>query len=527
MSDKDENKPLLVDGLPMRRRDFLGLVSGAVALGALGGPATLLAQGAANRVLRVGANANPSSLDPATGGAGSDHVFLYPIFDTLVEWDYESLAAKPGLAASWSFPNPRTMVIKLHEGVRFHDGTLLDAEAVKFNLDRNRSDQRSNIRSDLISVESVEVTGPYEVTLHLKEPDTSLPLILSDRAGMMVSPKAVQELGSRHDRNPVGCGPMKFVSWADGDRIILERNPNYWRQDRPFVSGIEFRIIVDSSTRLRAVTSGQTDIAYQLDGRQIPVINRTRGVNAVVGSTVYCFQLYLNYARGPLRDVRVRRALNHAVDREAFVQVTMAGAGEPAYMNLPRSHWAYNPELESLYPYDPDRARALLREAGYPNGIELDMRGYSDQASVQRQELLIEQFARAGIRGRFRNGTIAEASGAFFGQEKAGDMLLSAWTGRPDPSLSYSLMYLENSYFNAGRVAPPPGFVEALQRSRSTDDIDERRKALFEVQRLVMENALVLPLAFRDEISAASASIENFRPNLLGKPKFEFVSFKG
>jgi ABC-type transport system substrate-binding protein len=528
MSEENNEAIELSDGLTIKRRDFLALLSGTVAVAALAGPGALLAQARKNGgILRIAGNANPSSMDPATGGSGSDHVFLYPVFDTLVEWDYATLAARPGLAKAWVYPDPKTLVLQLREDVRFHDGELLDAEAVKFNLDRNRSDQRSNIRADLVSVESVEVTGTHEVTLRLKEPDAALPLILSDRAGMMVSPKALQEMGERHDRNPVGTGPMRFVSWEDGNRIVTKRNEAYWKQDRPLVDGIEFLIITDSSTRLRSVMSGQADVAYQLDGRQQQLIERGRGLKGVSGSTIYVFQIYLNHSRGPLQNVKVRQAMNFAIDREAFVRATMGGAGEPAFMNLPKSHWAYDAEVAKLYSYDPERARKLLAEAGYPQGLDLDMRGYTDQASVQRQELLLEMFQQVGIRGRFQNGTIAEASAAFFGQEKAGDLLVSAWTGRPDPSLSYSLMYLEQAYFNAGRVTPPEGFVEALGRSRSTDDIDQRRQALSEVQRLVMENALVVPLAFRDDILAYGPRVRNLQANLLGKPKFEDVQLEG
>lgn len=518
------NPRLTANGFAISRRNFLGLIGSTAAAGMLGFPGQLIAR--RRGTLIVGAPANPSSLDPATGGAGTDHVFLYPIFDTLVEWDYATLAPRPGLAKAWHYPDPRTLVLTLQENVRFHDGTPFDAEAVKFNLERNLRDPRSNIRTELASVESVAVTGPLEVTLKLKEPDTVLVLILSDRAGMMASPKALQELGERHDRSPVGTGPMRFVDWSDGEKVVLTRNEHYWKPNRPLVDGIEFRIITDSATRLRSVISGQADVAYHLDGRQIPLIERSRQLQLVTGPTIYCYQLYLNMSRGPLQDVRVRQALNFAIDREAFVKATMAGAGEPAYMNLPRSHWAYDEEVAKLYPYDPDRARALLKEAGFSNGVELDMRGYSDQGSVQRQEFLLEQFAQVGIRGRFRTGTIPEMSATYFGPEKGGDFLLSAFTGRPDPSQTYALMYLEDAYFNAGRVPPPPGFLEALLRSRSTTDIEERRQALSVVQRIVMENALVVPLAFRNEVSAASARVENMRSNLLGKPKFEDVSLQ-
>lgn len=525
MHNDNDREDLVIDGLPVSRRAFLGFLSGAVAAGALLGPQALFAQSAS--VLRVAAPANPSSLDPATGGAGSDHVFLFPLYDTLITWEFDTLKAQPGLATSWKFTDPRSLVLTLKQGVSYHDGTAFDAESVKYNLDRNRSDERSNIRADLSTVESVEVTGPHEVTLHLIAPDTALPLILSDRAGMMVSPTALEKNGGTINREPVGAGQMRFVKWADGDEIVVERNPDYHQDGKPQLDGIEFKIITDSSTRLRSVISGQAGLAYHLDGRQKTMIDRMPRLQGESGSTVYCYQLYLNMAKKPLTDLRVRQAINYAINRDDFIKATMSGAGEPAYMNLPSGHWAFAPEVAELYPHDPQKARALLAEAGYPDGIELDMRGYNDQSSVQKQELLLAQFAEAGIRGRFRTGTIADMSAAYFGSEKTGDLLLSAWTGRPDPSLSYTLMYSEDSYFNAGRVAPPEGFNEALRESRSTDDIEKRHEALKKVQRIVMENALVAPLAFREGIVATTDKVQGFESNLLGKPKFNGVSVKG
>ncbi|WP_417547756.1 ABC transporter substrate-binding protein [Marinobacter segnicrescens] len=523
MQNKDKSIVANSNGFTLGRREFLGLIAGTAAVATLAGPSALLASVKDNGgMLRIASPANPSSMDPATGGSGTDHVFLFPVYSTLIEWEYDSLQARPGLASSWEYPDPQTLVLNIREGVTFHDGTTLDAEAVKFNLDRNRSDPRSNIRSDLASVESVEVSSPYQVRVKLKAPDTSLPLVLSDRAGMMVSPSAIRKFGESSDRNPVGAGPMKFVEWNDGDRIVLERNPDYWKDERPLVDGITFRIITDSSTRLRSVMSGQNDLAYHLEGRQKPLMERSGSIEETSGSTVYCYQLYLNHSKGPLSNVKVRQALNYAIDREGLVRASMHGAGEPAYMNLPSSHWAYDAEVAKLYPYDPDKARELLAEAGYPDGIELDMRGYNDQGSVQRQEILQGMLAKAGIRGRFRTGTIPDMSTTYFARGE-GDFLVSAWTGRPDPSLTYALLYSENSYFNAGKVKPPEGLMEAILASRSTDDLEERKKAFSTVQRIAMENALVVPLAFRQDIIAHTAKVRNLQTNLLGKPKFENV----
>jgi peptide/nickel transport system permease protein/peptide/nickel transport system substrate-binding protein len=180
------------------------------------------------------------------------------MYDTLVEWDYEALMPAPGLA-EWSFADPTTLVLDIRKDVTFHDGTSLDAEAVKFNLDRNRGDARSNIKSDLANIDTVEVTGPLQVTIKLKSADTALPAILSDRAGMMVSPANIKALGDDTNRKPVGAGPWKFVSWADNENVIVTRNETYWRDGRPKLDGIEFRIIPEAATALRSVAAGEQD----------------------------------------------------------------------------------------------------------------------------------------------------------------------------------------------------------------------------------------------------------------------------
>src|SRR4051794_33962713 len=162
------------------RRELMALMTGAAAGVALGGPALAQATPKRGGTLRISAPANPSSLDPATGGAGSDHTFLFTMYDTLTEWEYDTLKPKPGLAESWKFTDPTTLVLTIRRGVTFHDGTLLDAEAVRFNIDRGKNDAKSNIKADLAAVASVEVTGPLQVTLKLNTPDTALPAILSD-----------------------------------------------------------------------------------------------------------------------------------------------------------------------------------------------------------------------------------------------------------------------------------------------------------------------------------------------------------
>lgn len=511
--------------IALHRRDALALLAGAAGAGVMNVP--VFAQEAAHKggILKVSAAANPSSLDPMTGGSGADHSFLWTIYDTLVEWDYDTLKPKPGIA-KWAYADPKTMVLDIQPNVTFHDGTACDAAAVKFNIDRLREDQRSNVKADLASVASAEATGSLQVTLRLNNPDTALPAIFSDRAGMMVSPKAAKAAGAEFDRKPVGAGPWSFVSWADNQSMVVKRNEKYWRADRPYLDGIEFAIIPEIATGLRSVVAGQNDLIYQVAARQKPIIDRAKNLTAVTHPTLYCIQIYFNYARAPLDNPKVRQAINFAVDRDSFVKATLGGLGEPATMALPSTHWAYDKSVAALYPHDPARAKKLLAEAGFPNGLDLTIGGYTDQDSVRRGEVVLDQLGKVGIRLKFTNGSIPEISAQFFGNEKKFDALLSAWTGRPDPSMTYSLMFGKGAYYNAGRSEASAELSALLQESRASEDLATRAQVFAKIQRIVMEQALVAPLAFQFELDALSERTKGYRPNLLGKPKFEDVWLK-
>jgi ABC-type transport system substrate-binding protein len=519
----DAVRALRIRELKLRRRDVLGMIGGAAA-SLTAGASGVSAQNQPKRggVLKIAAPTNPTSLDPYTGGGGLDHQFLFNIFDTLIEWDYETLKPKPGLAESWHFSDPHTLVLNIRPNVVFHDGTHCDAEAVRWNLDRGKRDVRSNVKADFTTVASTEVTGPSQVTLKLNQPDSALPLILSDRAGMMASPKAVETLGKEHDRKPVGTGAHSFVSWADGNRIVLKRNEIYWKPQLPYLDGIEFAIITEIGTAVRSVLAGENDYVYFMSPQQKPLLERAKNLNSVSASTIYCLLIYFNYAHPPFDDVRVRRAINFAINREEFVKLSLGGMAETATMLLPSSHWAYDATAAKLYPHDPDMARKLLAEAGFKDGLDINLLSYSDQTYVQRQEVLIEQFKKSGIRLRFSNNVGSSANATFFGERK-GDGMLSAWTGRPDPSLSYALMFLKDAYYNPGRVEVLAEITQLIADSRASEDLEIRRAALANVQRLVMEQALCAPLAFQPELDAFNKKVRGYRPNLLGKPKFEEI----
>jgi len=489
-------------------------------------PGLAWAQGAptGGGVLRVAASNNPSSLDPHTGRSGFDHAMLYPIFDTLFEFDYDTLQVRPGIVKEWVNETPTRLVLTLNEGVRFHDGTPCDAEAVKFNLDRGASLERSNVKGDIASIDNVEVLGSLQVALNLKNPDSALVLILSDRAGMMSSPKAIAEAGDQYDRNPVGAGAWKFVSWTDNSKVIVTRNEDFWRPDRPYLDGIEFSIIPETNTGLRSVVAGENDLAYSLTKQQLRVVERADSLDYVSGPTLILNMLYFNLGRETIGKLPVRQALNHAVNREALNAITQDG--EAAYSALPSVHWAYNPAVTDYYPYDPEKARALLAEAGYPDGFDLAAVGWSDQKAVQRQEVLIEQFAQVGIRTRFTSASVADSTSIFMG-DKVGDVYLGAFTGRPDPSQIFYRIFDKESFLNPAHLDLAENRAEYQLETQSTSDVAARTGAFHKLQMAVVEAALFCPLTFSYDVTAFAKNVKGFRGNLTGKPKFETVYLEG
>jgi peptide/nickel transport system permease protein/peptide/nickel transport system substrate-binding protein len=279
-------------------------------------------------------------------------------------------------------------------------------------------------------------------------------------------------------------------------------------------------IIPEIGTAVRSVLAGENDYVYFMSPQQKPLVDRAKNLSVVSAPTVYCLLIYFNYSRPPFDDVRIRKAINYAINREEFVKLTLGGVAETAKMLLPKAHWAYDGNTAEMYPYNPDLAKKLLAEAGFKDGIDLTLVSYTDQTYLQRQEVLTEQLKHAGIRLKFINGTIT--TGMFFAEHK-GDGLLAAWTGRPDPSLSYSLMFLKDAYYNPGRVEVSPELTAAINASRVSEDLDKRREVFAKVQQLMMEHALCAPIAFQPELDAFYTRVKGYRANLLGKPKFENI----
>jgi ABC-type transport system substrate-binding protein len=340
---------------------------------------------------------------------------------------------------------------------------------------------------------------------------------LSDRAGMMVSPTFIKEKGPNVDRNPVGTGPWKFVSWQDNDRLMVTRNETYWRPGLPYLDGINFTIIPEPATALRSVVAGENDVATSLTLQLKAIAERGKLVTQLT-RVLSMFGVYLNYGRPPLDDVRVRQALNYAVDRDAINKALSFGLDEPTSAILPKGHWACDESTHDYYTHDPAKARRLLAEAGFPSGIDMPMVGWSDQMSMQRQEIILTELAQSGIHIQLTAASASTSSTLFFGPAKQGAGRMASISGRPDPSQEYDNLFSKDAYFNAGGVELP-GYRELLNATLATTERGMRKAAFTKLQRFQIENALLLPIMFSTAVSVHQPRVKNFVWGMISKPK--------
>ena len=470
--------------------------------------------------LRVVAPVEPSSLDPVTGVSGGDHMSLYPLYDRLLNFEPETLEAVPGLATEWEQPDPETLVLQLQEGVTFHDGTPFDAEAVVYNLDRSLTLETSTAKADLAMVESVEATGPLEVTIHMNRPDASLLLILADRPGMMVSPTAAEAAGADFGLNPVGSGPFRFVEWRTGDRLVVEKNPDYWQDGKPYLDGITFRYISDATTVVNGLRTHEFDVALKLPAAEVETLD-VPDLDIEVHPSLSTELCYFNFSRPPFDDPQVRRAASLAIDREALNGAHGYGLGRPASQVFPPGYWAADPALADVFPFDLDEARELMASAGLADGVSIQGLTYTGTAQTQLMEIMQAQLGEIGIDMSVESVDVGTATSTFF-NDLGHDLYCAAWTGRPDPSQTTNSLFAANSFYNAGKY-DSPGMSAALEVAGAAQDQAARADAFSEVIRLSQEDALLLPLLHQSDINALFGDVDGFVPNLYGKTDVSFL----
>ncbi len=329
-----------------------------------------------------------------------EEVQLNVLFDTLLTADPLTGELKPRLASSWQV-QPDRVRLKLRDGVTFQDGTPFNADAVKFSLDRVKSDPSSNIKSQVWQLAGTTVVDPMTIDL-MMSPAAAIPLLyrLTGRPGMIVSPTAVQAAGSSQafSNAPVGAGMYKLEgTWQPREKMSVRAWPGYWDKEAALLGGIDFGEIA-LSAKANAVLSGSVDVG-SITATDLPAIKGDPSIKTIVDPAATGRGLVLNPTIPPMDNLKLRQAIAYSIDRKAMVQALSSGIGKPAYQPFTKDSPTYDPALEGLYDYDPDKAKALMAEAGMPNGFTFgSVIGAGTGVYVTVSQFLQSQLQKVGIK---------------------------------------------------------------------------------------------------------------------------------
>lgn len=436
--------------------------------------------------LTVVLDADPPRLDPFYSSAWVEEQVLHNVFDKLFEVDV-NLNIQPSLVTSYEVTEDGlTYTFQLRDDVTFHDGTVLDAEAVKFNLDAILNAPSESARySEINAITSVEVTAPYEFVIRVDQPATPLIGALANRAGMIASPTQIEALGREGFRDhPVGSGPFVFSSRVRNSHIVLEKNPNYWQEGLPVADQVTYRIITDQDVAVLNLQSGQVDIlqARSIADHIMPILDANPQIVLDVQPGIGWQGLWLNTLEPPFDNIWLRRAVDVAVDREVLVQVAYAGAAEVAWGPFsPRS--PYSDGKQQLR--DVEKAREYLAEGGYPDGFEFTLT-IGTSAQYQRigeiiQNLLSEVGVKVTLRVLDYGQVLSELYDGNFQASLAG------WNGRVDPDGDiYGFHYTDGSNNYSGYSKAEVDSL--LDESRRLPNGAERKAVIQSVLDIVRED---------------------------------------
>ncbi len=462
--------------------------------------------------LRIGLREDPDILDPSLARTYVGRIVFAALCDKLFDIN-EKLEIVPQLATAHAWEDPKTLLITLRTGVRFHDGEAMDAEAVKYSLMRHLTMQGSFRRGEINSMESVEVVDATHVRIRLKEPFAPFLSQLTDRAGMIVSPKAAEAAGNQFGNRPVCAGPFRFVERVAQDRIVVERFPEYWDAVRIHLNRITYLPIPDSTVRLANLQSGAIEISETVSPSDVAAIRRNSRLRLVLSDELGYQSITLNIGNGPRantpfgRDARVRQAFELAIDRDALNQVVYEGMYSPTRQAVPPASPFHVPGIRPE-PRNVERAKALLREAGVRTPLQVEMTVPNNPDLRQVAEVIQAMVAEAGF--ELKINAMEFASSLQAANRGEFETYLLGWSGRTDPDGNIWTFIHTGAPQNDGRYSNPA--VDALlNQQRQVNGVAERRALLEQMWRIaVVQDVSRIYLWHRKNTPAMSARVQGF-----------------
>ncbi len=349
--------------------------------------------------LVVGQAANPTTMDPQDTQDTLSYSIQRTMYEGLIGFDKDMkmipvlAEALPELAA-----DAKSVTFRLKKGIKFQDGADFNAEAVKANIDRLKDPANKLKRASLYAaVERVEIIDPYTVKILLNKPFAPIVQAFAHPAGAMISPKAIKESGKDVNRKPVGTGPFQLAEWKDGQYLVVKKFDGYW--DKPNIAKVEkitFKPIVEAASRVAMLKTGEVQFIWPLPSEQIETAQSDANITVDKSPSIILRYVVLNVTQKPFNDPKVRQALNYALDKNALNKVIYKGFASVPESAIAGNVWGF--QKQQMYNHDVDKAKKLLAEAGYPNGLEITLWTPNDTERAKIAEFLQQQWSAAGVK---------------------------------------------------------------------------------------------------------------------------------
>src|SRR5437899_2327766 len=513
---------------------WLAVVALLLGVGAL---APVAAQPAGTLV--VGLVAEPVNLDPPQVTDLNSNRVGRRIVETLVTFPDESTQVVPGLAESWTISKDGLQyTFKLRRGIAFHDGTPLNAEAVKFSIERQINPNHPAYKLGKYpfanyffgNVKAVEVLSDERVAFLLNEPRASFLAVLTAGAASIVSPAAVMKWGPDYPNHPVGTGPFRFASWDRGQRVVLEKNPAYWKYPVK-VERVIYRPIVEDQARLTELLTGGLDLIVGVPADNVGQLEKNPKVSVLKQTGAHVWYLGINNQKKPFDDKRVRQALNYAVNKDAIVRDVLKGTGSLSRGPVLPNTWGADAALKA-YPFDPDRAKKLLAEAGYPTGFSTTLwvpeSGSGMQSPVAMSTVIQSNLKAVGVNVALQT----MEWGAFLAKlrTKEQEMFALSWmAGAEDPDLvMYPLLHSSQWTPNGPNRAlyRNARFDELLGQARLTTDQAKRAEMYREAQRILHDDPPWIFIDHEVQTAAHARRVQGFKLHPSFDLRVETISLK-
>ena len=450
------------------------------------------------------------ALDPQESGDIYSNFFLKHVYNRLFKLNAEN-EIECDLAESYEILDDVTYHIVLKQGVKFHDGSELTANDVKFTLERAK--EKSNTKVNAENIDTVTVNSDYDLTVTTKAPYPSFLYFLSGENMSIVSESVVSEAeadGGVYGDSPIGTGPFKFVEWAPNDHWTIERFEDYFGE-APLADSLTCRIIPEASARVIALENNEVDAVLTVGAVESANVEANPDLVLESGISPALSYLGLNCRKGPLADKKVRQAISYGINKQEIIDTVLEGQGEVANSYMGKTIPGWNESLEP-YPHDPEKAKELLAEAGYGDGFTLKLYASGDQNNRTAQ-LIQAQLGEIGITvdiNMYDWGAFTEAVNR--GDE---DIFIMGWANRSgDPDYSITPLFHSSSIgFNNGCYIEDAKLDEMIDSAKSEMDSDARMQEYKDIQTYLKELSPMVPLYYSETTSARRADLQGFEFN--------------